>query len=166
MNAMNAPGAATNDAPAATTADPTVLAFELIDLSQSLVQVMASETETLRAGHVAEIEPLQEPKKVLAQICEAHLRQVAANPDLFRGVAPEIRAELARLAGQVDAVARENADAVHAALALNRQLVQVIADAVIESAPSASGYTKTGAAPGAHKGTAIRHAPASLDQRL
>lgn len=145
--------------------NPSVRAHELIDLSRSMVQVMATETELLKSGKVDEIESFQAQKEALSGIYETHMRDVAAEPGMFNAVDPALRAELTEAARQIDATARENKHAVQAAMELNARLVQVIADAVTKSAPSASGYTKTGAAPAS---TAAVRAPrpATLNQSL
>ena len=123
-------------------------AQELIDLSHSMVQVMATETEVLRQGKVSEIEPLQAQKETLAGIYEAHMRDVAAQPGLVNSIEPDLRDALTQAARQMEATATENKIAVHAALELNTRLDNVIADAVTNSTPSAAGYTNTGAAAG------------------
>ena len=126
-------------------------AQELIDLSHSMVQVMATETEALRQGNVSEIEPLQVQKESLAGIYEAHMREVAAEPGLFNSIEPDLKDALTAAAQQMESTVTENKNAVQAALELNTRLVQVIADAVTKSAASPAGYTNTGAAAGQPK---------------
>lgn len=146
--------------------NPSTRAHELIDLSRSMVHVMATETELLKAGRVAEIEPLQVQKETLSGIYETHMRDVAAEPGMFNAIDPALRAELTEAARQIDATAQENRHAVQAAMELNARLVQVIAGAVSRSAPNASGYTKTGAAPAADGSATRTPRPATLNQNL
>lgn len=146
--------------------NPNARAHELIDLSHSLVQVMASEIEILKGGKVSDIEPLQAQKDALSSAYETHMRDVVADPGMFNMIEPDLRDSLKAAATQFEATASENKIAVQAALEMNVRLVQVIADAVIRSAPSASGYTKTGAAPGTAPRTALPAAPATLNRSL
>ena len=144
--------------------NPSARAHELIELSHSLVQVMESEIEALKAGKVTDIEPLQAQKDMLSNAYETHMRVVAAEPGMFNAIDPELRTGLTDAATQFETVATENRHAVQAALELNARLVQVIADAVTRNARSASGYTKTGASPTASpRATAV---PATLNRSL
>ncbi|NKB56781.1 MAG: hypothetical protein GKS00_10640 [Alphaproteobacteria bacterium] len=146
--------------------NPSARAYELIDLSHSLVQVMASEIEILRDGKVADIEPLQVQKEALSSAYETHMRDVASDPGMFNMIEPDLRDALKTAATQFEVSASENKLAVQAALEMNTRLVQVIADAVIKSAPSASGYTKTGAAADTAPRTAPPPLPATLNRSL
>lgn len=146
--------------------NPNARAHELINLSQSLIGVMTTEIETLKSGKVRDIEPLQAQKEALTDAYENHLRGVSDDPGMFNAIEPEVRAELAAVTTQFEATASENKFAVQAALEMNARLVQVIADAVVESTPAATGYTKTGAAPGRQFGNAVRPLPASLNRSL
>lgn len=141
-------------------------AQELINLSHSMVQVMATETEALRQGNVAEIMPLQTQKETLAGIYEAHMRDVAADPGMFGSLEPDLREALTTAARDMATTVEENKNAVQAALELNTRLVQVIADAVTRSTPSASGYTNTGAMPGRPTKMAQTPAAATLNRSL
>lgn len=141
-------------------------AHELIDLSNSLVQVMASEIEILKEGKVSAIEPLQAQKIALASAYETHMRDVSADPGIFTAIEPDLRQALKTAATQFETTATENKFAVQAALEMNTRLVQVIADAVIKSAPSAAGYTQTGAAPGSAPRAKPTARPATLNRSL
>lgn len=141
-------------------------AQELIDLSHSMVQVLATETESLRQGDVAAITPLQPQKESLAGIYEAHMRDVTADPGIFNAIEPDLRDALTTAAQQMESAVAENKHAVQAALELNTRLVQVIADAVKSSAPVATGYTATGAAPSGPKKMAPPPTAATLNRNL
>ena len=146
--------------------NPNARAHELIGLSQSLIQVMATEIETLKSGKVGDIEPLQAQKLALTGAYETHLRGVSDDPGMFNAIEPEVRAELAAVTSQFEATANENKNVVQAALEMNGRLVQVIADAVVKGTPMAAGYTKTGAAPDRQNGSTARPSPASLNRSL
>lgn len=146
--------------------NPNARAHELITVSQSLIQVMTEEIESLKAGKVADIEPMQMQKSALTGIYESHMRGAAEDPGTFSAVEPEIRDQLAEITTRFQSVAAENAIAVRAALDMNARLVQVIADAVVHGTPVAAGYTSTGAAPGRRSRGAIPPVPASLSQNL
>jgi flagellar biosynthesis/type III secretory pathway chaperone len=145
---------------------PSARAHELIELSHSLVEVMAAEIETLKEGRVADIEPIQAQKVMLSSAYETHMRDVAAAPGMFNAIEPGLKADLTVAATQFEATATDNKRAVLAALELNSRLVQVIADAVTQSTPIAAGYTKTGAAPSAVPRTTPTAAPATLNRSL
>ena len=146
--------------------NPNARAQELITVSQSLIQVMTEEIETLKAGKVAEIESMQTQKSALTGVYESHMRGAAEDPGAFGAVEPEIRDRLAEVTTRFQSVAAENAIAVRAALDMNARLVQVIADAVVRGTPVAAGYTKTGAAPGRRSRGAVPPTPASFNQSL
>ncbi len=146
--------------------NPSARAHELIELSHSLVQVMATEIETLKAGRVADIEPMQIQKEALSNAYETHMRDVAAEPGMFNAIEPELKTELTTAAKQFESTATENRNAVQAALELNSRLVQVIADAVTKNTLSATGYTKTGAAPSYSARAVPTATPATLNRSL
>jgi flagellar biosynthesis/type III secretory pathway chaperone len=146
--------------------NPNARAHELITLSQSLIQVMTQEIESLKDGKITQIEPMQAQKVALTGVYEAHLRGIAEDGSAFGLMEPEIRDQLAQVTTTFQSVAAQNAVAVRAALDMNTRLVQVIADAVVQGKPAAAGYTKTGAAPGARSRGAVPPAPASLNQSL
>jgi flagellar biosynthesis/type III secretory pathway chaperone len=141
-------------------------AHELIDLSNSLAQVMASEIEILRGGKISAIEPLQAQKEALSSAYETHMRDVSADPGILSAKEPDLRDALKTAATQFETTATENKIAVQAALEMNTRLVQVIADAVIKSAPAAAGYTQTGATPNSAPRTAPTAHPATLNRSL
>lgn len=142
--------------------NPNDRALELIIVSRSLIQVMTEETETLKSGKVAEIEPMQTQKAALTDMYESHLHGATD----FGAVEGDIRDQLAEVTTIFQSVAAENAIAVRAALNMNAGLVQVIADAVVRGTPVAAGYTNSGAAPGPRPRSAAPPAPASLNQSL
>lgn len=141
-------------------------AHELIDLSNSLVQVMASEIEILKEGKVSAIEPLQAQKEALSGAYETHMRDVSTDPGILSAIEPDLREALKTAAIQFEATATENKIAVQAALEMNSRLVQVIADAVMQGAPAATGYTQTGAAPNSVPRAAPAARPATLNRSL
>ena len=146
--------------------NPSVRAQELIGLSNSMTELMTSEIESLKAGNVSGIEPLQAQKETLSNLYAAHMQEIAADPGMFSSIEPALREELTAAATTFESVAEQNKRTVQAALELNARVVQVIADAVMKSAPSAAGYTKTGAAPGPTGNTGLTPQPATLNRSL
>ena len=92
--------------------NPNARAHELITVSQSLIQVMTQEIESLKGGKVAEIEPMQTQKAALTGVYEAHLRGIAQDDSAFGVMEPEIRDQLAEITTQFQSVAAQNAIAV------------------------------------------------------
>ena len=146
--------------------NPNVRAHELIGVSESLIHVMTQEIELLKDGKVSEIASLQEQKASLAGIYENHLRTAAVEPGTFAGLEPGVRSNLEQVSVRFQQAAAENANAVRAAMEMNARLVKVIADSVTSAAPSAAGYTKTGAAPGGPSRNAPPPRPATLNRSL
>ena len=145
---------------------PAEKAHELMELAIALIQVMATEIELLKTREFKELAATQAQKFALSDVYHGHMTDIAANPDIFDGIDPKIRTELKRLATQLDATARENANRVRAALELNTKLVERIALAAQQNATTAAGYTNTGARSTASMGRAYGQVPVSLNQQL
>ena len=141
-------------------------AHELMTLAIALIQVMATEIELLKVRKLSGLAETQAQKSALSDLYHGHMTEIAANPGIFDGVDSKIRDELKRLAAQLDATAKENANRVRSALELNTKLVERIALAAQQNATSAAGYTNTGARSMPKMGRAYAQAPVSLNQQL
>lgn len=146
--------------------NPNARVHEVMQLATALIQIMSSEIEALKAHKISAIEPIQAQKANLSDLYYKNLQALAADPDALKGLDPKIRAELTRLATQVESTARENEKRVRAALEMNAGIVDRIARLAQASGPTASGYTATGAKPATTYGRTTMQAPVSLNQQL
>lgn len=128
---------------------PNEMANQLVAAGQSLISVLDEESAALtgaRMGHVPEI---LAQKETAAASYETVLQALGKQPDALRTASPAARQAVATMKDALDTASVRNIHALHAALEMNRRLVQTIANSVNRQKVSAAGYTKTGAAYGA-----------------
>jgi hypothetical protein len=145
---------------------PEQKAHQMMEIALAFIQLMATEIELLKLRKISELSALQPEKTALSDLYRAQMNEVAATPGLFDAIDPAVRAELKRLATQLEATARENERRVRSALDLNTKLMDRIAAIAQQNRPMASGYTNTGARQTASPHRGYAQAPVTLNQQF
>ena len=146
--------------------NPTARAHELIRLCGELIAVLERENEVLKNRRLGEIAELHPEKAALTGLYEAQMRDVAAEPGMFHAIEPALRLQLIDAADRFESLARKTEISLRAAMEMNLRLVGVIADAVQESMPAASGYTQSGVAASTAATPSKKPIAVTLDQQL
>ena len=144
---------------------PNEIAQSYIDVTKSLIDVLAEENAALSDSSIERIVELQEAKQTAADLYEARVREITRQPDILEQTAPAVRQELDRVNQAFETATSHNANALRAAMEMNRRLVGTIAQSVEQQRITAAGYTKSGGAyaqqaKGAHSDTV----PVTLDE--
>ena len=144
---------------------PNEIAQSYIDVTKSLIDVLAEENEALSTASIERIVELQDAKQTAAELYETRVREITSQPDILDRTAPALRNELDRVNQAFETAASRNANALRAAMEMNRRLVGTIAQSVEQQRITAAGYTQSGnaysrQATGAHGDTV----PVTLDE--
>ena len=94
------------------------------------------------------------------------MRDIAAEPGMFHAIEPVLRLQLIDAAERFESLARKTEISLRATMEMNLRLVNVIADAVQESIPAASGYTQSGVPANAAAAPSKKPIAVTLDQQL
>lgn len=143
----------------------TAVATELIEITDTLSDLLDQENALLQAQRVRDIPALQKEKTTLTGLYEARLSEATAT-GLLRTAEPAVRDRLRQASERFETAVKQNVLSLRAAMELNNRLVQTIAQAVERHKPSASGYTKSGANHGGGPAAGKAHIPVSLDKQL
>ena len=146
--------------------NPTARAHELIRLCSELVVVLERESEILKNRRFSEIAELHPEKAALTAIYESQMKDIAAEPGMFHAIEPALRQQLIDAAETFEDLARKTEISLRAALEMNLRLVGVIADAVQESVPVASGYTQNGTGSNIAAAPSKKPIAVTLDQQF
>ena len=146
--------------------NPTARAHDLIRLCGELIVVLERENVILKNRRLGEIAELHPEKAALSGLYEAQMRDIAAEPGMFHAIEPVLRLQLIDAAERFESLARKTEISLRATMEMNLRLVNVIADAVQESIPAASGYTQSGVPANAAAAPSKKPIAVTLDQQL
>jgi flagellar biosynthesis/type III secretory pathway chaperone len=138
----------------------------LVETTSRLITVMQQEIDCLRRLDTAGIATLREEKEALVAAYEDGVRQIAADPEALKAMAPAFRAEFHELAQRFDRVVTENSRALTAVRDTQERMLKAIVDAVADSRAKAKGYSCTGAVPAPAGGARNARLSLTLDRRL
>ena len=117
---------------------------ELIDLTERLTEVMATETEILNGMRPSDIKPMQAEK---ASLSAAYSDAVGAANSPASDIASarlDRRERLARATARLQDTMADNLRAITMARAFNERLVRALGEAVTENSHPATAYTADG----------------------
>lgn len=117
---------------------------EVIETVRSLTEVLARETELLRALQIREFSALQDKKLALVETYEIGARALQQNPGFVASLDPRLRGELRDIAERMQAVTKENGIAIVAAQEVNQRVASAIVEAVHANKPEADVYSEKG----------------------
>ncbi len=117
---------------------------DLIAITGRLIDILERENAILRERRHAELNNILDEKATIGRVYEARVVGLDQNRDALDDVAPALREQLKELARKVDTLMAENTIMLRAALQASRRVVDLIAEAVKETAPTAGTYSARG----------------------
>jgi len=118
---------------------------DLIVITNRLADLLSRENEALRTKNNEALNEILDEKVTLGRVYESRVMGLTEDPDALEGIEMEQRERLRALGGKVNGLIEENARLLKVAIETNRRVVNLIAEAVKASAPSAGTYSQTGA---------------------
>ncbi|HZT89964.1 MAG TPA: hypothetical protein VFA12_18480 [Stellaceae bacterium] len=106
--------------------EPAAVARLLVSTGNELVELLAAETQLLRASQTGEISALIERKTRLSNIFATGWRQFHGEPDALDEVSPELRRELLGIVRRLNDAVVENEEM----LRIGRRAAELVLDAV------------------------------------
>ncbi len=124
---------------------------DLIAITTRLINVLERENEMLREHRHSDIHSILDEKATIGRVYESRVIGLSENPGALAEGPPELREQLAELAHKVDRLMADNSVMLKISVDVSRRVVNLIAEAVKETAPTAGTYSargkKTEAAP-------------------
>jgi len=146
--------------------DPTNRVNDLIVITGRLADLLERENDALRNRRNDELNEILDEKVTLGRVYESRIMGLTEDEDALNAVDPELRERLRSVGEKVNGLIEENAKLLRVAIEANRRVVNMIAEAVKASVPSAGTYSETGAAtPQGHR-AAPRNVAISVDRTL
>ncbi|MBV9862961.1 MAG: hypothetical protein JO267_12545 [Alphaproteobacteria bacterium] len=115
--------------------DPAAVAQLLVATGAKLTQLLAAETDLLRASRTGETAALCNEKTRLSQVFAAGWRQFQTRPDTIDQLPAELRCELLEVARQVNAAALDNEQMLRVGRRAAELVLAAIARAVAQQRP-------------------------------
>ncbi|HXY99724.1 MAG TPA: hypothetical protein VEI03_06960 [Stellaceae bacterium] len=137
-------------------------AIEMLDLMMRLADLLAHETDLVRAGQVRDIGALQREKLRLSQLYQGAIKRLGAGGVKLIALPAPLRAQMVAAASRLADAAAQNERALRVGRAATRKLLDMLVDSVKSKLGPSIRYTARRTAP-------VRHAPAlaiAFDRRL
>lgn len=135
----------------------------LISVTESLIELMATEIELLKAMRPEEVRALQEDKNRFAKVYEDCMATLKARPELLANSGDGIKRHLRDVTARFQDVLFENERALSAVKSVSERLLHVIVGAVSEKEHGAA-YSANGAMGAGSFRTG--NVPLSVNERL
>ncbi len=126
--------------------DPTNRVNDLIVITNRLADLLARENEALVNRKYSEINEILDEKITLGRVYESRIMGLTDDPAALKEVDADLRDQLRGLGEKVNGLIEENAQLLKIGIEANRRVVNMIAEAVKASVPSAGTYSANGAA--------------------
>ncbi|MGH6660809.1 MAG: flagellar export chaperone FlgN [Rhodospirillales bacterium] len=146
--------------------DPTNRVNDLIVITGRLADLLERENDALRNRRSKELNEILDEKVTLGRVYESRIMGLTEAADALDEVDPELRERLRGVGDKVNGLIEENAKLLKIAIEANRRVVNLIAEAVKASVPSAGTYSPTGAAASQGHRAAPRNVAISVDRTL
>jgi len=139
---------------------------DLILITGRLVDVLERENDALNNQRNADLREVLDEKVTLSRVYESRMQAILENPELLDEVDADLLERLQNLGTQVSTLIEENGKLLKVAMTINRRVVELIAEAMHEAAPSAGTYGANGTAASGSPNADKQRAAFSLDQIL
>ena len=146
--------------------DPTNRVNDLIVITGRLAQLLERENDALLNKRSQELNEILDEKVTLGRVYETRIMGLTEEPEMLKEVDPELRERLQGIGHKVNDLIEKNAKLLKVAIEANRRVVNMIAEAVKASVPSAGTYSRTGATGTQDHHAAPRNVAISIDQTL
>ncbi|MCH7935479.1 MAG: hypothetical protein IH994_00105 [Proteobacteria bacterium] len=146
--------------------DPTKRVNDLIVITGRLADLLERENVALREKQNKELNEILDEKVTLGRVYESRIMGLTEDPEALDNVDKELLERLRGIGEKVNGLIEDNAKMLKIAIEANRRVVNLIAEAVKASVPSAGTYSPTGAT-GAHdQRAAPKNVAISVDHTL
>ncbi len=125
--------------------DPTNRVNDLIVITNRLADLLGRENEALNNRKYSEINEILDEKVTLGRVYESRIMGLTDEPAALKAVDADLRAQLRGLGEKVNELIEKNATLLKIGIEANRRVVNMIAEAVKASVPSAGTYSASGA---------------------
>ena len=139
---------------------------DLILISGHLAELLQRENAALREHRAQDVAGILEEKDKLSRAYESRLKGLAEHPAGLMDVDEELRERLRGLGEKLSGLVEENAKLLTVAIRASRRVLEMVAEAVKESAPSPGTYGANGETAAKSHQSAPRNVAISVDQSL
>ena len=145
--------------------DPTNRVNDLIVITNRLAALLGRENEALNNQKYSEINEILDEKVTLGRVYESRIMGLTDDPAALEEVDVDLRDQLRSLGEKVNGLIEENAQLLKIGIEANRRVVNMIAEAVKASVPSAGTYSANGG-PSVEQHAASKNVAISIDHTL
>jgi len=125
--------------------DPTNRVNDLIVITNRLVNLLERENDALSNRKYSEINEILDEKVTLGRVYESRIMGLTDDAAALEQVDGDLRDRLRSLGEKVNELIESNAELLKTGIEANRRVVNMIAEAVKASVPSAGTYAANGA---------------------
>ncbi len=145
--------------------DPTNHVNDLIVITNRLVNLLERENDALSNRKYSEINEILDEKVTLGRVYESRIMGLTDDAAALGQVEGDLRDRLRGLGEKVNQLIEDNSVLLKTGIEANRRVVNMIAEAVKASVPSAGTYSANGAT-GAEQNAASKNIAISIDHSL
>lgn len=146
--------------------DPTKRVNDLIVITGRLADLLERENAALREKQNKVLNEILDEKVTLGRVYESRIMGLTEDPEALDNVDKELLERLRGIGEKVNGLIEDNAKMLKIAIEANRRVVNLIAEAVKASVPSAGTYSPTGATGTQDHRAAPKNASMSVDRTL
>lgn len=139
---------------------------DVILITERLIDVLERENTALLERRSKDLHELLDDKVTLSRVYETRMQHFSKNPDALVNSPPEQSSKLRKLAARINTLLEDNASLLQTAIAANRRVVDLIADAVKTATPGVATYGANGVTGLSHRQSQKQGMALSLDQNL
>ena len=146
--------------------DPTKRVNDLIVITGRLADLLERENLALRNRKNQDLHDILDEKVTLGRVYETRIMGLAEDSEALDSVDSELLKRLRSIGEKVNGLIVENTELLKVAIEVNRRVVNLIAEAVKTSVPTAGIYSRTGATETLGHGAAAKNVAITLDHTL
>ena len=146
--------------------DPTKRVNDLIVITGRLADLLERENVALREKQNKELNEILDEKVTLGRVYESRIMGLTEDPEALDSVDKELLERLRGIGEKVNGLMEDNAKMLKIAIEANRRVVNLIAEAVKASVPSAGTYSPTGGTGTHDQRGAPKNVALSIDHTL
>ncbi len=146
--------------------DPTNRVNDLIVITGRLADLLERENVALREKQNKELNEIIDEKVTLGRVYESRVMGLTEDPEALDSVDKELIERLRGIGEKVNGLIEDNAKMLKIAIEANRRVVNLIAESIKASVPSAGTYSPTGATGTQDHRAAPKNVAISVDHTL
>ena len=146
--------------------DPTKRVNDLIVITGRLADLLERENVALREKQNKELNEILDEKVTLGRVYESRIMGLTEDPEALDNVDKELLERLRGIGEKVNGLIEDNAKMLKIAIEANRRVVNLIAESIKASVPSAGTYSPTGATGTDDHRAAPKNVALSVDHTL